>query len=154
MADIPERGDFTKEGLLEFARHFPFFNLIGLEVVDLEPGWSKTRLAFRPDLTQPAGVMHGGVIASLVDTGVAHALLLTDVFQEVAQNGGGIVSVDLRIRYLRPVSSGQITCETTVPRLGRRIIHSNSVVVNDDGKEVALGDSIYMSVAPRDLTAR
>jgi hypothetical protein len=52
------------------------------------------------------------------------------------------------------VSSGSIVCETTVPRLGRRIIHASSVVKNDAGKDVALGDSIYMVVAGSDLQAR
>jgi len=152
--DTPSRSDASKEGVLAFAKTFPFFQLIGIEVLDVAPGWSKTRVVWRPDLNQPAGVLHGGVIASLVDTGIAHALLLTDAFQRAFAEGGAIVSVDLRVKYLRPVSSGSIICETTVPRIGRRIIHASSIVKNDAGKDVAMGDSIYMVVAGSDLQAR
>lgn len=141
-----EHDRFSREGILAFARQFPFFNLIGLEVVDLEPSWSKTRLAHREDLNQPAGIMHGGVIASLVDTGIAHALLLTDRFQELREEGGALVSIDLRIKYFRPVSDDAVVCESRVTRLGRQIIHAEAVVTNAQGKEVARGDATYMAV--------
>jgi uncharacterized protein (TIGR00369 family) len=108
--------------------------------------WSKALLRFRSDLTQPVGIMHGGVIASLVDSGIAHALLLTDRFQELRDEGGALVSVDLRIKYLRPVSDGEIVCESKVLRLGRQIIHAESIVTNSEGKEVARGDATYMAV--------
>lgn len=141
-----EQPSSLKEQMLDFANRLAFFNLIGLEVLDMEPGRSKTRLTWRPDLCQPAQIMHGGMIATLVDTGIAHALLLTDMYQELLAEGHILVSVDLRIKYFRPVSHGAITCESTIPRLGRSIIHGESIVVNDDGKEVARGDSIYTTV--------
>ena len=88
--------------------------------------------------------MHGGIIATLIDTGIAFALLLTEPCLRAEQ--GMLVSVDLRVKYLRPVSSGMIYCESTVPRLGRQIIHAESIVRNEEGKDVARGDSIYMIV--------
>lgn len=145
----PDR--FSREGILEFARQFPFFRLLGLEVLEIEPGRSRTRLEHRPDLTQPAGILHGGVIASLVDTGIAHALLLTERFQELRDEDGALVSVDLRVKYFRPVSEGAVECESTVVRLGRKVVHAESVVRDDDGREVARGDSIYMAVPGEQL---
>ncbi len=145
----PEPDD--RDAVLAFAAQFPFFKLIGLDVLDVAPGWSKTRVAWRPDLTQPFGVMHGGVIASLIDTGIAHALLLTEPFQRLRRENGALVSVDLRVKYLRPVSEGWITCESTVVRLGRQVIHAESVVTNEAGKEVARGDAIYLAVPGQQL---
>ena len=149
-----EHDRYSREGILAFAAQFPFFRLIGLEVVDLAPGWSKTRLEHRQDLTQPAGIMHGGVIASVIDSGIAHALLLTERFQELRQDGGALISVDLRVKYLRPVSEGVITCESTVLRLGRQVIHAEAVVANKEGKEVARGDATYMAVTQARLERR
>ena len=146
--------EFTRENIIEFAKTVPFFQLIGLEVLDVAPGRSTTRITYRPDLTQPFGILHGGVLASLIDTGIAHALFLTDRFQEVQQEGGAIVSVDLRVKYFRPVSEGTLVCESTIVRLGRQIIHAESVVTNEAGKEVARGDSIYMAVPGQQLQAR
>lgn len=149
-----EHDRYSREGILAFAAQFPFFRLIGLEVLDLEPGWSKTRLAHRPDLAQPAGIMHGGVIASMIDSGIAHALLLTERFQELRDQGGALVSIDLRVKYLRPVSDGEIICESKVLRLGKQIIHAESVVTNSEGKEVARGDATYMAVNAARLERR
>lgn len=149
--DNQDRGHRTKEDIISFSKEFPFFKLIGLEVLDVKPGWSKTRLEHRPDLTQPAGVLHGGVLASLIDTGIAHALLLTDRFSELRKRGGGVVTIDLRVKYFRPVSKAGVVCESTITRMGRKIIHAESVVTNDQDKEVARGDATYMWIEGEQL---
>ena len=148
---MTEKPEIDKQALLDFANNIPFLQLIGLEVIDMEPGWSKTSVEYREDLCQPAGILHGGVMATLVDTGIAHALMLTDVFHDSIAKGGALVSVDLRIRYFRSVSTGTIYCESRIPRMGRQIFHGESVVTNAEGKEVARGDSIYMAVAAAKL---
>ncbi|MBX7073559.1 MAG: PaaI family thioesterase [Pirellulales bacterium] len=145
---------FSKQGVLDFANALPFFNLIGLKIVDVGDGYSKAEITYRNDLCQPAGILHGGMIATLVDTGIAHALLMTDAFRRNSEVGGTMVSVDLRIKYFRPVSEGIITCVSKIPRLGRHIIHGESIVTSADGKEVARGDSIYMMVVPEQLRAK
>lgn len=144
----------VREEILDAAAHLPFFNLIGLAVLDVRPGWSKTRIAHRPDLAQPAGILHGGVIASLIDTGIAHALLPTDRFQALRAEDGALVSVDLRVKFFRPVSAGVLVCESTVVRLGRQVIHAESVVTNEAGEEVARGDATYLAVPGSRLRPR
>ena len=140
----PDR--YSREGILAFAEQFPFFKLIGLEILEVEPGRSRTRIEHRPDLAQPAGIMHGGVIAALVDTGIAHALLMTDRFRELREEQGALVSVDLRVKFIRPVSAGTVECRSEVVRLGRTIIHAQAIVTDDRDKEVARGDATYMAV--------
>ena len=141
--DTPEQ---QRQRLFEFFRDFPFFKLLGIELLDVEPGRAKLSVRWRPDLLQPAGVMHGGVIASLVDTAIAQSILLTPQYMEAHARGARIVSVDLRIKYLRPASEGIIICEARTPRVGRTITHSTATVTDEAGKEVASGDAIYMIV--------
>lgn len=133
-----------KRKLQEFAAGFPFFKLIGFELLDLSPGWSKTAVTLRDDLRNPNGVMHGGVLATLVDAGITQAMLMTDIYQQVRETKGFMTTVDLRMKYLRPLTGGTATCEATIPHLGRRVCHAAATVVNDDGKVVATGDSIVM----------
>ncbi len=136
-----------RQGLRAFFKTFPFFQLMGFELVDVEPGRARLAMSWRADLCQPAGIMHGGAIASLVDTAIAHSILLTPAYMEAHKQGGRIVSLDLRIKYLRPVSAGKIVCDARVTRLGRQIIHAVADVTDGEGKEIATGDSIYMLVA-------
>jgi acyl-CoA thioesterase len=142
----PEVIEAARKKLFGFFRDFGFFKLLGLELVEVEPYRSRLRVTLRPDLCQPMGIMHGGVIASLVDTAIAQALILTPEYMAAYETGGRIVTVDLRIKYLRPVTEGSIVCEATVPRVGRQITHATAIVTNDAGKEVAYGDSIYMII--------
>ena len=51
-------------------RWFP--NLLGIQVEELRRDYARLRMPWRPDLNQPQGLMHGGAIATLIDTaGVA-----------------------------------------------------------------------------------
>ena len=136
--------EVLKQKLLQFAKDFPFFNLLGIELVDFSPKWSKTRIALRPDLKNANGVMHGGIIATLIDVGITQAMLMTDEYQQVRDTKGSMSSVDLRVKYLRPVTSGHAICEARITHLGKRVGHASAVVTNDEGKEIALGDSIVM----------
>ena len=135
------------EQLLAHSRGVAFFDLLGLEILEAEPGCSVARVRMRPELANPVGLMHGGVIASLIDTGIAYALLLRDDVQDALHAGRSLVTVDLRVKYLRPVSAGSITCKSRVVRMGRQIIHADAIVTNAAGKEVARGDAIY-AIAP------
>ena len=151
--------DFTAPELIEKARlaifqtfrDFAFVKLLGLELVEVDPGRAKMKMAWRQDLTQPAGIMHGGAIASMIDTAIAQSILLTPQYMAAHSAGAQIVTIDLRIKYLRPVSQGVIVCEARTPRVGRTISHSTATVTDEAGKEVATGDSIYMIVGGKQL---
>lgn len=133
-----------KQKLIDFAKEFPFFRLLGFEVIDFGPKWARARIALREDLRNANGMMHGGVIATLIDAAITQAMLMTDEYQEVRDTKGSMSSVDLRVKYLRPLGEGAATCEATISHLGRRVGHASAVVKNDQGKEIALGDSIIM----------
>jgi len=128
------------------AAALPFFRLIGLEVVDMQPGRCVLTIRHRPDLAQPIGILHGGVTATLVDTGIAYAVLASNEIRPLVEAGGSVVAIDLRIKFFRPVAAGKLTCVSTVTRMGKRIIHGESIVTNEQDKEVARGDSIYGAV--------
>jgi len=136
--------EVLKQKLRKFAEGFAFFKLLGIELVDFSPRWSKTRVALRDDLRNANGVMHGGIIATLIDAGITQAMLMTDEYQQVRDTKGSMSSVDLRVKYLRPLTSGAAICEARITHLGKRVGHASAVVTNEEGKEIALGDSIVM----------
>src|SRR5579885_1379489 len=46
----------------------PYFpKLVGLELEEARTDYARMRLRWRPELDQPAGVVHGGAIATLID---------------------------------------------------------------------------------------
>jgi acyl-CoA thioesterase len=135
-----------KAKLLEFAKDFAFFKLVGFEVLDCGPKWSKCQIRLRPELHNPNGVLHGGVIATLIDAGITQALLMTDEYQVIRETNGAMSTVDLHIKYLRPLSEGLAICESTIVHLGKRIVHAQSEVKTAEGKPLALGDASLILV--------
>lgn len=135
-----------KQKLLEFARGFPFFQLVGFEVVDFGPCWAQCQVKARRELENPNGAVHGGIIATLIDATITQALLMTDEYQQVRDTQGSLSTVDLHVKYLRPARQGRLLCEANIIHLGKRIIHAQAAVRDEDGKELALGDASLMIV--------
>lgn len=136
-----------KSKLLAFAQDFPFFNLVGFEVLDCDPGFSKCQIRLRPELLNPNGVLHGGVLATLIDAGITQAMLMTDEYQVIRDTKGAMSTVDLHIKYLRPISNGLAVCESRIVHLGKRIVHAEAKVQNEEGKDLALGNASMILVA-------
>ncbi len=142
-ARSPEK---LREKLIAFARDFPFFQLVGYSVLDCGPTWAKCQLTCRDELKNPNGVLHGGVIATLIDASITQAMLMTDEYQVVRDTRGLLTTIDLRVKYLRPVAGGTLHCDATIAHLGKRVIHAQATVRDDAGKDIALGDATLMIV--------
>lgn len=143
-AASPNDPDKLKAKLIEFAKDFAFFKHMGFELVDFGPKWATARIALKPELRNANGVMHGGVLATLIDASITQAMLMTDEYQQVRETKGSMSNADLRVRYLRPLTDGVAQCEARIIHMGKRVAHASAVVTNEQGKEVALGDSILM----------
>ena len=51
----------------------PFPNFLGMRFEEVRLDYGRVSLPYRPEFNQPAGMIHGGVIASLIDTVVETA---------------------------------------------------------------------------------
>ena len=118
----------------------PFAKLIGLELEDIGGGTATLALQVRNELTQNAGVVHGGALASLIDTATAFAILSLLPPKE------RVTTVDLTISYLRPVSKGRLRAVATVVRAGRRLFVVSAEVVDESGNLVNTALSTYIKV--------
>ena len=90
------------ETLPEVLRRSPYHRLLGLEMVRASPGEVVIRMPFRADLLagddEIGRYVHGGAIASLIDTAGDFAI--------IAAVGYDVPTIDLRIDYLRPATEG------------------------------------------------
>jgi uncharacterized protein (TIGR00369 family) len=118
----------------------PFAKLLGIRLESYDTGVSTLVLPIREELKQNNGVVHGGAIASLIDTSTAIAILT------VLQPHERFTTIDLTINYLRPLISGQARASARVLRAGRRVISVSSEVVNDDGSLAATALSTYIKL--------
>ena len=89
---------------------------------------------------QPFGIVHGGVLATLIDTATFWA-----VFMRLPEDTG-LVNIDLKLNYLRPVSNGTITATGACIRSGRAISYAEARVADASGKLLAHGTSTLMAL--------
>jgi uncharacterized protein (TIGR00369 family) len=121
----------------------PYFpRLVGLVVEEIRESYCRMRLPWRFELTQPAGVVHGGAIATLVDSVVVPAI---GAFYEQRM---GFVTVDMQIQYQGAVVEEDLVAEGWVTRRGRQIVFCEAEVWTGSGKRVARGMLTYMVLGP------
>jgi acyl-CoA thioesterase len=94
----------------------PYARLLGIQLEKVAAGEATLTLSIRPELSQNHGVVHGGAIASLIDTATAFAILT------LIEAEDRVTTVDLSICYLRPAREGQMRATARVLRQGRRLI--------------------------------
>lgn len=124
MKDSQLAGELQRR-IEEAFRAVPFARLLGIELVEIERGAATVALQVRDELKQNNGVVHGGVIASLVDTAAAFVVL------PFLAEGETTTTVDLTIHYLRPLSRGKVTATARVVRAGRRILTISAEVLDE-----------------------
>jgi acyl-CoA thioesterase len=105
-----------------------FLGVIGLEP-RVEDGERVYEIEVGPELMNPYGVLHGGVVYSLADTSMGGALS-----PELSANER-TATIEITIHYLRPVRAGRIRAETRVVQRGRRVATLESDVYNVDGEQ-------------------
>lgn len=118
----------------------PYARFLGLELGDLADGQVSVHLQVRDELLQNQGVVHGGALASLIDTASAFAVLSQIDINE------RVTTTDLTIHYLRPVTSGRMTATARVIRGGRRLFVLSVDVSNNDGSLLATAVTTYIKV--------
>jgi uncharacterized protein (TIGR00369 family) len=118
----------------------PYARLIGLELGEVSPGEVSIHLQVRDELRQNQGVVHGGAIASLIDTAAAFAVLTKlDLSERVS-------TTDLTIHYLRPATSGRLTATARIVRGGRRLFVLSVEVTDDQQILIATAVTTYIKL--------
>src|ERR1043166_4544227 len=118
----------------------PYAKFLGLELGEIGNGEVVIFLDVRAELKQNQGVVHGGAVASLIDTASAFAVLTQIETHE------RVTTTDLTIHYLRPITAGRMTARAHIVRSGRRLFVLSVEVTNDDGKLIATAVTTYIKI--------
>jgi uncharacterized protein (TIGR00369 family) len=131
MADDP-RGLFS---------HFDA--LIGTEWLDDDPEHAAARIPVRDELRQPVGLMHGGVISTLVESVCSRATALA-----VLDEGMAAMGQSISVSFMRPVTAGHAEVKARARHRGRTTWVWDAEVLDADEKLCALAQ---MTIAVRPI---
>jgi len=116
----------------------PYAKFLGLELGEMKPGEANLHLEVRDELRQNRGVVHGGAVASLIDTASAFAVVTQPEPNE------RVTTTDLTIHYLRPVTAGRLTATARTVRAGRRLFVLSVEVMDNQQKLIATAVTTYI----------
>lgn len=110
---------------------------LGLVFEEHHSGTSRCSLQVRESLLNPNGVVHGGVIYTMVDTGMGLALWT------LLQPDERCSTIAITIHYLRPVLAGRLIANSRVVQRGATVAVLESSVKTEAGKLVALATGSF-----------
>lgn len=109
---------------------FPFVEHVGLQFEPPQRGFSRCWLPVAAGVhLNGQGVVHGGVLFTLADTGMGAALIPTLADDETC------ATIEIKINYFKPVRDGTLVCTTELVYRGRTVanleasVHSGDVLV-------------------------
>ncbi len=103
-----------------------------------EMSWTPT-----PDMANPVGNVHGGVIATVIDE-VTGAAVMSSI------EAGSAPTVSLNIDYLHAIPiGGTYTAVGEVVRLGRAMAIADARILSEEGQVLARGTCIYQIPRPK-----
>ncbi len=115
----------------------PIAALLQFDIRTVEVGRVEFGCAVDESVYNPIGVVHGGLVCTLLDTVVGCAV------QTTLPRGVGYTSIELKVSYLRAVhaTSGPLTAVGTVVKPGRRVAFAEGEVRDAAGRVVATASS-------------
>ena len=123
----------------EQVKHFD--ELIGTEWLSDDPDEARVRISLRDELRQPFGLMHGGVMLTLVESVCSWATA-----RAVYDDGMGAMAQSINVSFMRPVTEGGVEVSAKARHRGRTSWVWQAEVVDDAGKVCALAQ---MTIAVR-----
>jgi uncharacterized protein (TIGR00369 family) len=118
-----------------------FPSLVGVQVEDIREDYCRLRLPYRRELDQPEGVVHGGAIATLIDTAAVPAVGAT--YEQVPR----MATLSMTVDYLGAVHQEDAVAHGWVVKRGRSIVFCEVAVQTASGSLAATASLVY-SVRP------
>jgi acyl-CoA thioesterase len=124
-----------------WSERIPFNHLCGVTVTRWEDGHVRMEVDETNELSNGAGSVHGGVVATLVDTAANAAAITLDDFAP----GSTVATVSMTINYLRP-ARGHLVANAACARL-RGAVRSVAVDVHDRAGELVAHGLVTVKVS-------
>lgn len=143
----PPNPDYIRE-LIAIVNASPFPEHLAMRLAAIELDRAVLELPTARCHRQAYGIVHGGVLATLIDTAT-----FWSVYLRIPEDAG-LVNVDLKLNYLRPVENGLLTAEGRAIRSGGTICYAEADVYNASRDLVAHGTSTLMILPGKGLKLR
>ena len=106
---------------------------LGIEVIEVKPGYAKSRLPVSKRLMAPNGFLHAASVIALADTSAGYGCIAS-----LPEGARGFTTIELKSNFLGTVTEGAIECEARAVHLGKTTQVWDATVTDGMGKALAL----------------
>jgi uncharacterized protein (TIGR00369 family) len=138
MVSMGELNPSHVEAVIRMINRSPYFQLLGMNLKKLGCGTALVEIDIDRKHLNPYGGLHGGVYASVIDTAAYWA-----VYCELDE-GVGLISIDLKVDFLAPVSAGKMFIEGRRIKIGKTMCLAEATAFASQDKCLAHGVSKMM----------
>ncbi|MBI3779566.1 MAG: PaaI family thioesterase [candidate division NC10 bacterium] len=140
----PQDPDFEARVRASFAKQ-KLMKTIGASVTKVSPGEVEIELPFRKDLTQQHDFLHGGIVATIVDTACGYAAL------SLMPVGSAVLTIEYKVNFVSPATGKRLIARGHVAKPGRIVtVCAGDVYAVSDGKEKLVATMLTTMMALRD----
>lgn len=119
----------------------PYWKHLGIEMREMAPGHVRLSMRAEHQLTQLAGVLHGGAMASLMDSAMGAAVWSLNMPRARG------VTAEMNINYILPVQPGEeVIAEARVINNGNTLSICTVEVRNGENRLVSYGTATFMLI--------
>ena len=119
---------------------------VGLVLEEVRAGYSRLRLPVRPEVAQAAGVVHGGALATLIDTAAVPAVATSYPRQPE------LLTISLTVNYLGAVLGQDAIAEAWVEQAGGSMAFVHVEVRGAEDASLAAAASLVFRVRQKATT--
>jgi len=124
----------VSDAVLERLNNDPFPRHLGVELLELKPGYARVGMKVADYMANIHGITHGGAIFTLADVALGNACNAW---------GDDEVAINATIYYLKPSRPGEyLTATASAENMTRKTGLYRITVVNESGDQVALFDGL------------
>ncbi|OOV86000.1 PaaI family thioesterase [Oceanospirillum linum] len=123
--------------------------LLGFRIIAVDNALASLAMNTDPALHgNQQGTVHGGLLSELADAtiGTAHSTAI--------KSGESFTSIDLQIKFFRPVWKSTLIATASPIQLGRTISHYQCEILREDGKLVAMASGTIMTLRGSQVIGR
>ena len=141
FAPLPDDAAERWRGFGNWERQY-YVTFLGIVVEEVRTNYCRMRLPFRPELEQPAGVVHGGAIASLLDSVVVPAIG-SAYDAEVRYS-----TVDMHVQYLSGLVQEDAIAEGWIVKRGRTVVFCEAEIIGATSAKLIARSILTYNVSP------
>lgn len=132
------------QGLIAQGGRPPIGHTLGFQLVDAGDGWAAFEGVPGPEHYNPAGAVHGGYAATLLDSACGISVVTK------LEDGQGMTTLELKTSYLKAMTdkTGKVRAEGRVISMGRRVAYTEAKLTDEGGRLLATATSTLLLLNP------